>query len=670
MKKINKKDKEAILTKHKVLIDAKNQLKDEFVGLDIIIDEVIDLVEPWYLFPDAQLRPSIINLFGMTGTGKTSLITRLFEILEMKSVLRFDTGEWVEKTEYQLSSTISGQIKKLKSDDARPIFILDEFQLGRTIDEHGAEIDRPNLRVVWDLLDSGKFSIVEESWQAQAVQSIYNKLQYLIEHKGLKAKNGKITKGQKDWELYFEYNDKELDKDDLIDLKSYYTNNGIIPPNELYSLFDVSDRFFSEREMAKFLLTLTNEQSTLKFVEEVMVNASKAVEYDFSNSIIFIIGNLDGAYEMSHDMDADMDADFLYEYTKKITISDIKNSLTDLYRPEQVSRLGNNYIIYRSFNSDTYKDLIDLELIKIQNKINKKFEIDINFTDKTKDLIYKEGVFATQGVRPIFSTITSLIETKIGRVIIDILKNKINANVIKWDTNNSKTKFILTIDDKKTFEYELKLKVDNLRKSIGDDIQALVGVHESGHVITAVYGMNVCPTLAVSKTLRDGGFTQTDFPDWDTKELLEKRLIMLLGGYAAEKLIFGEENLTSGSFSDLEKTTAIALAMVKDYGMNGTPLQYAQADFRISGTALNDEGLDKIAEGIVKEALRKTEKILTDNKTLLLKMGEFLTKNSKIEEKQIKKMVKKYGSDGAPTYKTKENYYNFKTLLKNEIKNI
>jgi len=667
MKNIKKQDKDLILSKHKILINAKSKLKTEFVGLDSIIDEVIELIEPWYLFPDAQLRPSIINLFGMTGTGKTSLITRLFEILDMKSVMRFDTGEWVDKTEYQLSTTISGQIKKLQSDDSRPIFILDEFQLGRTIDDLGGEIDRPNLRVVWDLLDSGKFSIVEESWQSHTVQSIYNKLLFLINNKNLKAKYGKITKGRKEWEVYFDYSDKDLDKSDIKELKNYYTTNAIISPNDIYSLFDVSDNFLSERELAKYLLTLSNEHETLKFLEELLVNSSKAVEYDFSNSIIFIIGNLDNAYTMSNDMDADVDADFLYEHTKKITISDIKKSLSNLYRPEQVSRLGNNYLIYRSFNSKIYKDLIELELNKISDKIVKKFDINITFSDNTKDLIYKEGVFATQGVRPVFSTITSLIETKIGRVIIDILKNNLNPNNIFWETDKKKTNFILIIDEKKTFKYDIKLKVDNLRKSIGDDIQSLVGIHESGHILTSVYELNICPTLAVSKTLRDGGFTQINIPEWDTRSLLEKQLVMLLGGYVAEKLVFGEDNLTTGSFSDLEKTTSIVLSMIKDYGMNGTPLHYSTPDFRISKRALDDHELDKIAEDIIIKTMKKTEKLLTDNMFLLLKMGEYLTKKSKIEEKDIKKLVKKYGAYDIPIYKTKDNYYDYKNILKSKL---
>ena len=48
-------------------------------------------------------------------------------------------------------------------------------------------------------------------------------------------------------------------------------------------------------------------------------------------------------------MSPDLDADSLYEQTSKINLSDIKRSLTFLYRPEQISRLGNNHIIYKSY---------------------------------------------------------------------------------------------------------------------------------------------------------------------------------------------------------------------------------------------------------------------------------------------------------------------------------
>ena len=63
-----------LVTKRNLLELARNQLKIGFIGLDNVIDQVVDLSSSWFLFPDLQERPSIINLWGLTGTGKISLV--------------------------------------------------------------------------------------------------------------------------------------------------------------------------------------------------------------------------------------------------------------------------------------------------------------------------------------------------------------------------------------------------------------------------------------------------------------------------------------------------------------------------------------------------------------------------------------------------------------------
>ena len=53
---------------------------------------------------------------------------------------------------------------------------------------------------------------------------------------------------------------------------------------------------------------------------------------------------------------------------------------------------------------------------------------------------------------------------------------------------------------------------------------------------------------------------------------------------------------------------------------------------------------------------------------LLLEMGKYLTKNSKIEESEIKKIVKKYGT--IVEYKDKDNYYDFKNIIDKKLKKL
>ena len=53
------------------------ELKAELFGIDEVIDRVIDAVRAWYVLPDIITRPVIVNLWGLTGTGKTQLTRSL-----------------------------------------------------------------------------------------------------------------------------------------------------------------------------------------------------------------------------------------------------------------------------------------------------------------------------------------------------------------------------------------------------------------------------------------------------------------------------------------------------------------------------------------------------------------------------------------------------------------
>ena len=69
--------KEEFNSKKEVLENARMILKKEFIGIDKPIDAVIDNINSWFMLSNIQERPFIINLWGLTGVGKTSLITSL-----------------------------------------------------------------------------------------------------------------------------------------------------------------------------------------------------------------------------------------------------------------------------------------------------------------------------------------------------------------------------------------------------------------------------------------------------------------------------------------------------------------------------------------------------------------------------------------------------------------
>ncbi len=101
----------------------------------------------------------------------------------------------------------------------------------------------------------------------------------------------------------------------------------------------------------------------------------------------------------------------------------------------------------------------------------------------------------------------------------------------------------------------------------------ITAYHEVGHALVAQLSPGCDPVHKVSIISRGMALGVTWFmPDEDKhlhgKASFEARLASLLGGYTAEEIIFGKENVTTGASNDLEKATDIARNMVVSYGMS------------------------------------------------------------------------------------------------------
>jgi len=125
----------------------------------------------------------------------------------------------------------------------------------------------------------------------------------------------------------------------------------------------------------------------------------------------------------------------------------------------------------------------------------------------------------------------------------------------------------------------LKVKLGPEKKKLQSEYErSMTAYHEAGHAIIAHFLPHTDPVHRISIVSRGMalGFTMTP-PETDkyqqTKEELEERISVMLGGRAAEQLIFNK--LTGGVSSDLEQVTRIARAMVMDYGMSAlAPINY------------------------------------------------------------------------------------------------
>ena len=645
MKKINKKVRNEILKKGRILQYANSKLKEEFVGIDNIIDEVIDLISTWYLYPELQERPVIINLWGLTGTGKTALVKRLSYYLECDNkCYNFNIEELINS--YRGLEQILEELH-INRNESPIILAFDEFQFARTINEDGLEINNQTISLIWNLLDSGKFQYTSLNNDIFQIKSLIRKIKYFLNN-GLDCNNG-LLKKQKGVFISNNKINKEV-RDFYEENKENLNGEVRIVPKYFHKIimYIMNEKYLTTSALIDDLKKLDGYQ-TIDFLKYTIDYELRPKIIDCSKALIFVIGNLDEAYKISKNFNTDVSADEFHEISLDITVPIIKKALQKRFRNEQIARLGNSHIIYPAFNKDSFYKIIDLELDKIALKFFNKQNVKLEFDKSIKDLIYREGVYPTQGTRPIFTTIHNIINSKLGKVVIEIILNNLNVEKVKFSFKIDK--IIMSYYYKNIYVHKIEVKqilnLEKLRQNKKDDLQAITAVHESGHAICCIFLMKTLPEVIYSITTNNEsqGTTYMKF-HWKyiSRKNILNRVALLLGGFTAEKLIFGNDNLTTGSSSDIEMATTLITDMIKNSGMGNLPAQFNIKDFR-TNLCIYDDDLNELAKNWIEKAIILAENILKREETLLLKMSDYLSDKRMMDKELIDEYCLKYSKN-------------------------
>jgi cell division protease FtsH len=136
--------------------------------------------------------------------------------------------------------------------------------------------------------------------------------------------------------------------------------------------------------------------------------------------------------------------------------------------------------------------------------------------------------------------------------------------------------------------------------------KSLVAYHEIGHAICATLTPGHDPVQKVTLIPRGQArgltwFIPGDDPSLITKSQIQARIVGALGGRAAEEVIFGSGEVTTGAGGDLQQVTSMAKAMVTQYGMSDIgpwSLQEGQQQDMIMRMMARNQMSEKVASSI------------------------------------------------------------------------
>ena len=184
----------------------------------------------------------------------------------------------------------------------------------------------------------------------------------------------------------------------------------------------------------------------------------------------------------------------------------------------------------------------------------------------------------------------------------------------------------------------------------------IVAYHETGHALVAALQSHSAPVTKITIVPRTSGalgYTmQVDSGEhslMSRAELLNK-IATLTGGRAAEELIFGADEVTTGASNDIEQATKLARAMITRYGMTGefdmvaleaVTNQYLGGDTSLACAAETASRIDALVVDTVKAAHQKAAGLLRDNQDKLHALAEYLLEKETITGEEFMALLNK-----------------------------
>ncbi|MBQ7582422.1 MAG: hypothetical protein IJU25_06345, partial [Lachnospiraceae bacterium] len=178
----------------------------------------------------------------------------------------------------------------------------------------------------------------------------------------------------------------------------------------------------------------------------------------------------------------------------------------------------------------------------------------------------------------------------------------------------------------------------------------IVSFHEIGHALASALQKNTDPIQKITIVPRTMGalgyawYVPDEEKHLRSKKELEERVITALAGRAAEDIVFGADEITTGAANDIEQATHSVRAMITQYGMSErfglVQIESVEDQYLNGRTVMNCSDktagdVDTEVQRMLSAAYEEAKKLLTENRELMNELAEFLLKKESITGKEF-----------------------------------
>jgi len=230
------------------------------------------------------------------------------------------------------------------------------------------------------------------------------------------------------------------------------------------------------------------------------------------------------------------------------------------------------------------------------------------------------------------------------------LENLLNEAALLAARNN---KTMITMSEIKEAVFKVVMGPEKKSRVMSDKEKRLTAYHEAGHAIAvkAVSTTDKVDRISIIPSGMAGGFTAHK-PDEDknyhTKSHLLEKIVVSLGGRAAEEIVLGE--ISTGAYSDLKQANSIARSMITKYGMsdklgnlifgNENDEVFIGRDFAQTRNYSEEVAaqIDREVKHIIDTCYQKIKNILNENINKLHTVANVLIEKEKIEGHEFEEL--------------------------------